>query len=70
VLFSQLPNLGALEQAGAGAAAVSPAEIHMAFRPLFALAALVLAIALAAFHQMPQKALRTSVKVSDAMQVE
>ena len=34
---------------------------HQAFRPLFGFAALILAVALAAFSQMPEKALRAKV---------
>ena len=69
VLFSQLPNLAALEeQTGVKLQdIVASGDIHTAFRPLFALAALVLAVALAAFHQMPEKALRTTVRVSEVV---
>ena len=69
VLFSQLPNLAALEeQTGVKLQdIVASGDIHTAFRPLFALAAFVLALALAVFHQMPEKALRTTVRVSEAM---
>ena len=69
VLFSQLPNLAGLEESSGAklAAIVASGEIHTAFRPLFAVAALVLAAALAAFHQMPEKALRTTVRVSEVM---
>ncbi|MBG1231157.1 MDR family MFS transporter [Aestuariivirga litoralis] len=70
VLFSQLPDIASLETGGTKLAAMGADEIHMAFRPLFALAAFVLAIALIAFQQMPQKALRTSVRVSDAVSIE
>ncbi len=69
VLFSQLPNLAALEeQTGVKLQdIVASGDIHSAFRPLFALAAFVLAVALAAFHQMPEKALRTTVRGSEVM---
>ncbi len=69
VLFSQLPNLAALEEQTGFKLAdiVASGDIHTAFRPLFGLAAMVLALALAAFHQMPEKALRTTVRVSEAM---
>jgi len=72
VLFSQLPNLAALEGSSAASSAsmIATGEIHAAFRPLFATAAFMLALALAAFHQMPEKALRTSVRVADAVTVE
>ena len=71
VLFSQLPDLAALEEAGGKVASfASNSEIHLAFRPLFALAAIILAGALVAFHQMPQKALRSSVRVADAITAE
>ena len=72
VLFSQLPNLAALESSST-ASVLSPVvmgEINSAFRPLFGLAALVLGLALAAFHQMPEKALRGKVRVADAVSVE
>jgi len=49
---------------------VASGEIHQAFRPLFGLAAVVLALALLAFHKMPERALRTSVKTADAIAVE
>ena len=44
VLFSQLPDLAALEQSSAAklATTVASGEIHAAFRPLFALAAVLL----------------------------
>ncbi len=66
VLFSQMPDLAALEQSSAAklATTVASGEIHTAFRPLFALAALLLALALAAFHQMPERVLRSSVRTS------
>jgi EmrB/QacA subfamily drug resistance transporter len=69
VLFSQLPNLAALEEQTGFKLAdiVASGDIHTAFRPLFALAAFVLALALTAFHQMPEKALRTTVRVSEVM---
>jgi EmrB/QacA subfamily drug resistance transporter len=69
VLFSQLPNLAALEQqTGVKLQDIMVSgDIHTAFRPLFALAAFVLAAALGAFHQMPEKALRTTVRVSEVM---
>ena len=69
VLFSQLPNLAALEEQTGFKLQdiVASGDIHTAFRPLFALAAFVLALALAAFHQMPEKALRTTVRVSEVM---
>jgi len=69
VLFSQLPNLAALEEQTGFKLAdiVASGDIHTAFRPLFALAAVVLAIALAAFHQMPEKVLRGSTKISDSL---
>ena len=72
VLFSQLPNLGALEEHAGGKLAdmIANGEIHTAFRPLFALAALILALALAAFHQMPEKTLRGSVRASGAAIVD
>jgi EmrB/QacA subfamily drug resistance transporter len=72
VLFSQLPNLAALEEQTGFKLAdiVASGDIHTAFRPLFGLAAIVLALALAAFHQMPEKALRSSVRVSDAVGLE
>ena len=67
VLFSQLPNLAALEESSGAklAAIVGSGEIHAAFRPLFALAALVLAAALVAFHQMPERPLRSTVRAAD-----
>ncbi len=69
VLFSQLPKLGALEGLSGATLKdiVASGVIHNAFRPLFALAAFVLALALAAFYQMPQKALRSTVRVSEVM---
>ncbi len=69
VLFSQLPKLGALEGLSGPVLKdiVASGVIHNAFRPLFALAAFVLALALAAFHQMPQKALRSTVRVSEVL---
>ena len=69
VLFSQLPNLAALEEQTGFKLQdiVASGDIHTAFRPLFALAAFVLALALAAFYQMPEKALRTTVRVSEVM---
>ena len=57
VLFSQLPNLTTLETAHNLAA--NP-EIHQAFRPLFGLAAAILAVALLVFAFMPQNPLRTT----------
>ena len=72
VLFSQLPNLAALEQqTGVKLQDIMVSgDIHTAFRPLFALAAFVLAVALGAFHQMPEKALRTTVRVSEMVSGE
>ena len=69
MLFSQLPNLAALEESSGAKLAnlAASGEIHTAFRPLFALAAFVLAVALAAFHHMPEKALRTTVRGSEIM---
>ena len=69
VLFSQLPDLAALENLSGEklAAIVASGEIHTVFRPLFALAVFVMAVALAAFHQMPEKALRTTVRVSEVI---
>ena len=46
---------------------VASGDIHAALRPLFVLAAFVLAVALAAFQQMPEKALRTTVRVSEVV---
>jgi MFS family permease len=72
VLFSQLPNLAALEESSAAklATTVASGEIHAAFRPLFALAALVLALALVAFHQMPERPLRSTVRAPDALSAD
>jgi EmrB/QacA subfamily drug resistance transporter len=72
VLFSQLPNLAALETSSAETlkGLLATGEIHTAFRPVFGAAAFVLAIALAAFHQMPEKALRTSVSTAETLVVE
>jgi EmrB/QacA subfamily drug resistance transporter len=72
VLFSQLPDLAALENLSGEKLAnlVASGQMHIAFRPLFGLAALVMTVALAAFHQMPEKALRSTVKVADAMSME
>ena len=72
VLFSQLPDFAALEAASTPTTIgpVVMGEIHSAFRPLFGLAAFVLALALAAFHQMPEKALRGKVHVADAIAME
>ena len=69
VLFSQLPNMAALETSSAESlkGLMASGEIHTAFRPVFGAAAFVLAIALAAFHQMPEKALRTTVRPSEAI---
>ena len=72
VLFSQLPDLAALENLSGEKLAnlVASGQMHIAFRPLFGLAALVMTVALAAFHQMPEKALRSTVKVADAIAME
>jgi EmrB/QacA subfamily drug resistance transporter len=72
VLFSQLPDLAALEQSSAAklATTVASGEIHAAFRPLFALAALLLALALVAFHQMPERVLRSSVRTPGEVALE
>ncbi|MDE2384311.1 MAG: MFS transporter [Alphaproteobacteria bacterium] len=69
VLFSQLPNLAALEEQTGFKLQdiVASGDIHTAFRPLYGLAAIVLAVALAAFHQMPEKKLRGSVKVVEVV---
>ncbi|MEP6827290.1 MAG: MFS transporter, partial [Aestuariivirga sp.] len=69
VLFSQLPDLAALETLSGEKLAnlVASGEMHTAFRPMFALAAAVMAVALAAFHRMPEKALRSTVRVSEVM---
>ncbi|MEO9167264.1 MAG: hypothetical protein ABI230_02570, partial [Aestuariivirga sp.] len=68
----QLPDFAALEAAST-TTTVGPVvmgEVHTAFRPLFGLAAFVLAMALVAFHQMPEKALRGKVNLAEAMSVE
>jgi len=72
VLFSQLPDLATLEESsGAKLASIaSSGDIHMAFRPLFGLAAMVLALALLAFHKMPERALRDTVKLAESLAVE
>ena len=69
VLFSQLPNMAALETSSAETlkSVLASGEIHTAFRPVFGAAAFVLAIALATFHQMPEKALRTTVRPAEAI---
>jgi EmrB/QacA subfamily drug resistance transporter len=69
MLFSQIPNLSALQESSGAKLAqiVASGEIHNAFRPMFALAAGVLALALAAFSQMPEKALRGKVSVAEAV---
>ncbi|MEO6608109.1 MAG: MDR family MFS transporter [Aestuariivirga sp.] len=69
VLFSQLPNMGALESSSAATLkdVLATGEIHTAFRPVFAAAAFVLALALMAFHQMPEKTLRTTVRPAEAL---
>ncbi len=69
VLFSQLPNLAALEEQTGFKLQdiVVSGDIHTAFRPLFGLAAFVLAVALAAFHKMPERALRSTVRVSEVV---
>jgi EmrB/QacA subfamily drug resistance transporter len=72
VLFSQLPDFAALENLSGEklAAIVASGEIHTSFRPVFALAVFVMAVALAAFHQMPEKALRSKLHVADAISLE
>ena len=69
VLFSQLPNMAALETSSATTLkdVLASEEIHAAFRPVFAAAAFVLALALVAFYQMPEKALRTTVRPTEAL---
>ena len=69
MLFSQIPNLSALQESSGEKLAqiVASGEIHNAFRPMFALAAGVLALALAAFSQMPEKALRGKVSVAEVV---
>ena len=68
VLFSQLPHLANLEESSGAKLAqiVASGDIHTAFRPLFGFAALVLALALASFSQMPEKPLRTKIHVADS----
>jgi EmrB/QacA subfamily drug resistance transporter len=60
MLFSQIPNLSALQESSGAKLAeiVASGEMHNAFRPMFGLAAAVLVLALAAFSLMPEKALR------------
>jgi EmrB/QacA subfamily drug resistance transporter len=69
MLFSQIPNLSALQESSGEKLAqiVASGEIHNAFRLMFALAAGVLALALAAFSQMPEKALRGKVSVAEVV---
>ena len=69
MLFSQISNLSALQESSGEKLAqiVASGEIHNAFRPMFALAAGVLALALAAFSQMPEKALRGKVSVAEVV---
>jgi EmrB/QacA subfamily drug resistance transporter len=69
MLFSQIPNLSALQESSGEKLAqiVASGEIHSAFRALFGLAAGVLALALAAFSQMPEKALRGKVSVAEVV---
>jgi EmrB/QacA subfamily drug resistance transporter len=68
MLFSQIPNLSALQESSGAKLAeiVVSGEMHNAFRPMFALAAGVLALALAAFSRMPEKALRGKVSAAEA----
>lgn len=72
VLFSQLPDFAALETSSVAqvAGAVATNDIHSAFRPVFALAALFLALALYAYHRMPETPLRGSARNSDALNLE
>jgi EmrB/QacA subfamily drug resistance transporter len=60
MLFSQIPNLSALQESSGAKLEeiVASGEMHNAFRPMFGLAAAVLVLALAAFSLMPEKALR------------
>ncbi len=60
MLFSQIPNLSTLQESSGEKLLqiVASGEMHNAFRPMFGLAAAVLALALAAFSQMPEKPLR------------
>ena len=67
VLFSQLPHLASLQESSGEKLAqiVASGEIHTAFRPVFGVAALVLAAAFGTFSRMPERALRAKVQIAE-----
>ncbi|MDE2445843.1 MAG: MFS transporter, partial [Alphaproteobacteria bacterium] len=69
VLFAQLPSFASMEGSGGVRLAdiMARSTIHTAFRPVFALTAGLLGLAFLLFSRMPQKPLRSSVKVADTI---